>query len=137
VKKAFRSLLLLVLAILSTLSAPAQGDGPSYEETVRYIQERLGQFEEDSHCNFTDHDYGAHSFNAADLSRHIYEDGVLLVIDCARREPCVSSPKSKDGTARSVAFRPRDGADRSRLQKAFGRLLDLCGVPPQKDDPFK
>ncbi len=120
-------------------SSPApQKAEPSYEDTLHYIQERLGGgLEENGRCHFTYHVdfYAIQAFNAAALSPHVSWDSQGGSINCAGGAQCAID-KNGNASATEWRFGIKPDADRSKMEKALLHLLDLCGVRPPKPDLF-
>ena len=118
--------------------------GPSYADTVRYIQGRLGfALEDRSECSFVYHSgNGPMQFSAANLVPHVEWndpfDHKSGMINCAGGKSCVHFRRSDnvDIDFPYWNFKISDSSEKTKMEKALIHMLDLCGVRPENPDLF-
>jgi len=127
-------------ALQDSKKSDPKNNGPSYEDTVHYIQDRMEGLEQTGQCSFAYHGYGDNwKFSFADLSPHISwsdrsPNGAFGRINCAGASKCVHLRNDRVGD--QWTFEIEGNTDKSKLEKALLHLLDLCGVRPAKLDLF-
>ena len=137
------ALLVVVMIVVSAgLVAQTQDGQPSYEDTVRYLQERLShyrQFTEVGRCEFavTEHSSEVFHLEVNHLTPHINwkEQGWDGFRMCKANRNCVRTLDDTAGGAQWY-FWLNDPAERPHVEKALTHLLDLCGVPPEDPNMF-
>jgi len=136
--------LLFVLAGIPVFPQQSAQPSPSYDDTVRYLQDRLdGGLEERAHCSFIYHkghtlggDPIHEFFDAKNLSPHVSwpiraDQNILGKITCEGRKPCVKlSWAGRVYMQPTWEFSVKERVDVHEAQKALLHLLDLCGVGP-------
>jgi hypothetical protein len=118
--------------------------GPSYEDTVQYIQERVvGNFKEKSHCVFY---YQENAYHPDDqvIVAFKYVLPLMMFIDepsagvFTYRLSCDGKGCAGDGQSgqhENLEF-SRDKADPGKVEHALHHMVDLCGGAARKDDIF-
>ncbi|MEQ1743563.1 MAG: hypothetical protein ABL869_13815 [Candidatus Nitrotoga sp.] len=135
----------IIIALITVLIPTAAAEGPSYADTVAWIQARTpNSFIETSRCNFrAAARYQAYrTFNAGSLSssigRHDSGEDLNITSNCAKGDECVAlnfqSGKGRETLLFSTLYLEyKPGYD---LAKAFSHLTVLCGAKQDKDDLF-
>ncbi|MEQ1743561.1 MAG: hypothetical protein ABL869_13805 [Candidatus Nitrotoga sp.] len=125
----------LIVATLLTKTVAAE-EGPSYADTLSWIQERTNyNFLETSHCNLK-RSVGDISFDVGKLSSviGIEDDGTSLVtVYCANGSGCIKA----DGENRKQKAIWYRSVTAPVFAKALSHLIVLCGGKKDKAELFK
>jgi hypothetical protein len=130
----------LILLASAMLAAPAFAAGPSYEDTVAYLQAKLsGNLVEKSRCQF---ELGGDIFNAGFLNSIPGMSGYVsdrksyyAEFKCSDQKKCIKSNKLSELVDYMIFFSP-SVKDSKQLSSAVGSLIVLCGGKKISDDLF-
>lgn len=134
------------LALVLIMASPAIAQtGASYEDTVNYLQERLSTsfVATGPRCMFQDtvkEGPGTILVHMEDLQPHIIWTywRTTGTIKCSSDKGCVTVENAGNGVGNGPSqwsFSIHDAEEQPHVEKAILHLLELCGVPPEKD-PF-
>jgi hypothetical protein len=135
-KKSIRVMVMLG-ATLMLWTGVSRAEGPSYEDTLLYIQNLVSGLVERGHCSFwyAGSSGYAETFRAADLldqASTFYPGGMQF--NCAKGAACITFTTTGIPPGDMIIFRVSQNLEKAA--KAVEHLVDLCGGTRVKNDLF-